>query len=304
MLPSPDELRIPSAEDTVIEVSCRSADLVDSGNSRRMSTHYFRCSKGRSVRTKLMIAAAAGISCATILLAQEKAGQSSAITKIQLLGAKIEWKESAPGRSVVAIDLAGSDRFGDLYVPLLDAFPTLERLDLSKTAITDAGLKRLRELPALTELKLSYTDVTDAALADLRKFKSLRRLDLEGTQITDAGLRHLGDLQSLTQLNLVIVASITDGGLKEIARLRNLVDLDLTYSSITDVGLAELRELKELRRLNLRGTRITDAGLTILRDLPHLSELNLADTDVTPAGFNKLAEHDDARSGSTSPSSG
>ena len=175
----------------MIVVGCRSGDL-DSGKSRRISTHDFRCCGARRVRTNLMIAAAAVISGATVLLAQEKAGQSPAITKIKLFGAKIEWKESVPDRSVVAIDLAGSDRFGDGYVPLLDAFPTLERLDLSRTAITDAGVKRLRELSALTELNLSYTDITDATLEDLRKFKSLRRLDLEGTQITEAGLRDLG----------------------------------------------------------------------------------------------------------------
>jgi hypothetical protein len=40
------------------------------------------------MRTNLIKAAAAVISCATIRSAQEKAGQSPAITKIELFGAK------------------------------------------------------------------------------------------------------------------------------------------------------------------------------------------------------------------------
>ncbi len=231
-------------ETTIIDVGSPPGDLVGRGRSRRISTDEFHVSGARRMRTISVIAATVVFSCATILPAQEQARQSPAVTKIKLFGAKVECKESDPGRPVVAIDLAESDRFGDSYVPLLDAFPTLERLDLSKTRITDAGAKRLPQLPALTELNLSDTDITDVSLADLRKFKSLRRLDLDGTQITDAGIRELGNLQTLTELNMAIGAAITDAALKDIARLRNLVALDLSFSSVSDVGLAGLRGSK------------------------------------------------------------
>src|SRR5579872_589181 len=97
------------------------------------------------MRTKLVIAASGLAFCASIAAAQENPGYSAALAKLSLFGAKIERHESAAGRPVVAIDLSGSDRFGDAYVSLLDPFVMLERLDLSRTALTDSGLKRSEE---------------------------------------------------------------------------------------------------------------------------------------------------------------
>jgi Leucine-rich repeat (LRR) protein len=70
-------------------------------------------------------------------------------------------------------------------------------LDLSETAITDAGLKQLKEVTNLLELDLSHTQITDAGLMHVKGLPDLTRLSLRGTDVTDAGLEHLEALTPL-----------------------------------------------------------------------------------------------------------
>jgi hypothetical protein len=62
----------------------------------------------------------------------------------------------------------------------------LERLNLSQTQITDAGLANLYGMKIGT-LDVSRTRVTDAGLAKLRGIKSLQWLWLRGTRVTATG---------------------------------------------------------------------------------------------------------------------
>lgn len=61
-------------------------------------------------------------------------------------------------------------------------------LKLSKTPITDAGLKALKNLVNLSNLELEKTAITDKGLEELKALKNLRYLDLVGTKVTPAGL--------------------------------------------------------------------------------------------------------------------
>jgi hypothetical protein len=82
----------------------------------------------------------------------------------------------APVREqVVELSLARSP-VGDAALELVARMPRLRRLDLSGTAVTDAGLARLAGHAALVELVLARTRVGDASLATLESLPALRRL--------------------------------------------------------------------------------------------------------------------------------
>ncbi len=58
-------------------------------------------------------------------------------------------------------------------------------------------------------MDLSRTEVTDAGLKDLAGLKSLKRLELgEITTVTDAGLKDLASLEGLRTLNLYSTESV------------------------------------------------------------------------------------------------
>ncbi|MEJ5237065.1 MAG: c-type cytochrome domain-containing protein [Limisphaera sp.] len=75
-------------------------------------------------------------------------------------------------------------------------------LDLSGTAITDAGLAALAAMPRLERLQLDRTGITDAGLAALRGLAELESLNLYGTAITETGLTVLAELPRLRRLYL------------------------------------------------------------------------------------------------------
>ena len=184
-------------------------------------------------------------------------------------------------------------------------------LDLSYTAMTDAGLKELTGLKHLTALNLRRTQVTDAGLKELAGLKQLTWLNLGGTHITDAGVKDLAELQHLKMLKVfdtkltgtglkdlvglmqlskldIEVTPLTDEGVKAIAELKQLTWLNLTLVEITDAMLKDLAELKQLTHLSLHGTRVTDAGLKELAELKQLKTLYLSNTKVTDTGLKTL----------------
>ncbi len=93
----------------------------------------------------------------------------------------------------------------------------IAQLDLSKTAVTDAGLAPVAELPRLVKLNLSETAVSDAALDPVSGLENLRYLNLYGTQVTDAGLKKLAGLKSLENLYLW-QSKVTDKGVKQLQK--------------------------------------------------------------------------------------
>src|SRR5262249_50829628 len=62
--------------------------------------------------------------------------------------------------------------------------------DLSRTPITDGGLKALAGLKNLARIDLNQSRVTGAGLKDLAALSNLKELDLSD-QVTDAGLKEI-----------------------------------------------------------------------------------------------------------------
>ena len=76
-------------------------------------------------------------------------------------------------------DLAVGDEWLVAH-PELAGFPQLS-IYLSRTLVTDEGLKRLGTMPEITHLLLEDTAVTDAGLAEIGRLPNLVSLNLGGT---------------------------------------------------------------------------------------------------------------------------
>jgi uncharacterized membrane protein/mono/diheme cytochrome c family protein len=93
--------------------------------------------------------------------------------------------------------------FGDAELQKLGSVGgDLLRLDLSRTGITDAGLKALAKMPKLEHLDLRGTAVGDEGVRALASLSNLQTLSLYGTRVTDAGLEALRGLPSLRRVYL------------------------------------------------------------------------------------------------------
>jgi Leucine Rich repeat len=73
----------------------------------------------------------------------------------------------------------------------LKGLKQLQRLNLSGTKVTDAGLRHLRGLTTLRTLELIDTGITDTGLKNLKGLTNLHRLYLNQTKVTAAGVKDL-----------------------------------------------------------------------------------------------------------------
>ena len=173
----------------------------------------------------------------------------------------------------------------DAILPELKAFPNLQELDLSGTAITDAGLEQLAlpkfkvanpdGTPGFQRLSLADTKVKWAAIQQLAKKHVISHLDLSGLQISDADLATGISVSSLRLSH----NPITDEGLPALLKNSRLHGLDVSDTAITGSTL----NVPSLQRLNLDGTAITDATLTAILNNSSVSHFSLRRTGITPA---------------------
>jgi Leucine-rich repeat (LRR) protein len=216
----------------------------------------------------------------------------------------LEWVATAGGTTtsdahgrIVALDLRAS-WVGDSDIANLARIPTLCRLDLSQTRISDHGLRQLKDAPAITDLNLRYAElITDEGISALKSWKHLERFNLEGTKITDSALQHISGLTSLQALNIGGVL-VTDAGVEALTSLTNLKELTLGGNKITDAGLEPLRQLPGLLILDLGGVQREDSGiwsvsfaqegLEAIATLKDLRDLRLARTSIGARGLDTI----------------
>jgi len=159
--------------------------------------------------------------------------QTKAAKAIEDLGGTVRMKPSRtwmarvagqePFNDVIEVNLDGHDDASE-YAKHLALLPRLEtlrvginftdsemqwlanckeirRLFLSRTQVTDDGLKICDTFPYLRLLELGR-NITDDGVAVLKGKKHLAYLDLSNTQVTDRGLEHLRGLPSLHKVRL------------------------------------------------------------------------------------------------------
>jgi hypothetical protein len=227
--------------------------------------------------------------------------------------AALAWEKlggTAKGTPVVEVSLIAVKR-GDDILDVLAPLDKVEKLTLSATRVSNAGLKKLAHMTRLRSLSLDETLVDDDGLPQLTAFKSLEHLHV-GPSVTDVGLGRLAAIKSLRSLDLSRSKGVTDAGLKHLAAMKDLRLLDLGWTGVTRAGLQSVASLGKLENLNLSALGVTDADLKqfagmklnnlILHDCPitdagveqilafkGLKTLGLAKTRVTDAGLAKLA---------------
>ena len=140
--------------------------------------------------------------------------EEKAIAEIQKLGGIVRRDEQDPIRPVVSVDLSRT-LVTDAGLKNVAAFTQLKKLDLHGTRITDAGLPHLQGLTRLQWLFLGQTEVTAAGMAHLQGLNQLEWLCLSMTEVNDAGLEHLKGLTQLKMLSLGRT-KVTDAGLKHL----------------------------------------------------------------------------------------
>jgi Leucine-rich repeat (LRR) protein len=113
-----------------------------------------------------------------------------------------------PKPSLTALYLAGTEVSGEV-LPILEHFPQLKTLNLSKTRLTDADL-RSDHWPKLARLEILFLNdllLTDSGLEDFRatvveKLPGLKSLGLSNTRITTASFDVLRQLPQLETIRL------------------------------------------------------------------------------------------------------
>ena len=181
----------------------------------------------------------------------------------------------------------------------LNHLPTLSRLTLDESRVTDAGLTPLAGLEGLRHLSLQRTAITSDGLASLAGLEQLEELQLDGSyRIDDRAIETLASMTRLTSLGVVdtplslaalLRLSIRNPEL-QIASSHGVLGnrkLALSGTQINDQGLLRVSQLTELEGLELPA-RISDEGLKHLDALVGLRFLVLAGLSVTDRGLDRL----------------
>jgi hypothetical protein len=242
----------------------------------------------------------------------DQAAEENAVRTIQGVGGRVARRDHFPDSPVVAV-LLGNSQATDTELAAVASCKHLERLELTRTAVTDEGLKRLTGLSHLTALALGWTHVTDAGMKDIAELKTLETLELQltpvgdaglkplaglprlrtlwlnGTRVTAAGMADIGQLKTLTYLNLS-ETPVADAGLERLTGLDDLATLELFHAwAVGDEGMKSVARLGGLHALDICGTRVTDAGLAELAGCTQLTSLRVGGLRVTDAGLKSLA---------------
>jgi Ca2+-binding EF-hand superfamily protein len=176
--------------------------------------------------------------------------------------------------ALTGLTLTGCELVDDSCCPTLAKLTKLERLVLTGTAITDAGVMQLRQsLACLLEIDLSGILVSDHCVDRLLTgCKRLHTVRMVGNEsVSDKALeafgRALASFNKLRVLDLGGCARITDRGmLAMLAEARDLQELYIPHCPlVTDLCLmafaSRASTYVELKVLDVQHVRINDSGL-------------------------------------------
>ena len=161
-----------------------------------------------------------------------------AVARLKALGA--EYRENI-SREIAWVSFADT-AVRDSDLAMLKYFPFLINLNLSRTKITDAGLKHVGKRDRLKELYLYGTSaVTDKGIAHLQDCDYLQKACFDKTKITDKSLKYMKGWEDLRILHIDSHGEITDKGLKHLEGLEDLRELKVSE----DVSARRICEWKK-----------------------------------------------------------
>lgn len=212
----------------------------------------------------------------------------------------------------------GSVRFlrdegaGDAELALIRDQGMVHGITVSKSSVTDAGLRHLAKFRFLSSFKADSTKLSDASIAPLIAANArLEILYLDRTEIGDAtieaAIKHpklralslvetkisrdaTAKLKGMPHLDWLLLSgtSVDDAALIGYSQLKKLSTLELDSTQVGDAGVQEVAHCPSLEYLTLRSTRVTDKGVAALAESNTLRSLELSSTAVTDKGLEKL----------------
>jgi hypothetical protein len=207
------------------------------------------------------------------------------------LGGRVE---IGPAGEITVVNLRASwVSDGDLLE--LARLSQLQRLDLSRTRISDQGLAYLKTAANLREVNLSYAEkIGDPAHAVIKHWKNLRKLNLRGTVIADETAASAASLPELEVLDIADTI-VGDVGIEALTTAPKLKELSIGNIRMSEVGFQSLRQLTTLSHLDLSGRRhqgpanITQRGIEAIASLHQLRVLQLGHNRFPAKSFALLA---------------
>ena len=138
----------------------------------------------------------------------------------------------------------------DVFVPLLQRFPLLERLDLCGCRISANALKTLPRFNRLKSFHATGVEISLAAAEHLARFKKLSNLNLSHTNLNDEMLKRLLPLRRLTEIGL-FNTRVTSAATDILIGFPNLKRLHIKSDTLSETAIQRL----------LKGSRICEASL-------------------------------------------
>ena len=200
------------------------------------------------VRSLILVVAVIAVPLGWVASVQRNVNREAAtLRKLEAYGAR-STRSRLTGRvcSLWFAPLQGvPSNLSDEDLPLSQDFTDLDWLCLSRTRVTDDGMRHVRSFDRLVSLGLADTRITDSALRLLNELDRLQVLDLSGTLITDAGLQHLVRMSGVRWIDLG-GTQITDAGLEHLKGSRTSIpgtpSPHLTPAcGVSEVGVRGLR---------------------------------------------------------------
>ncbi|HTI51448.1 MAG TPA: protein kinase [Planctomycetaceae bacterium] len=190
-----------------------------------------------------------------------------------------------------SLNLAGNwnfnSRVSDDDLVHIGGLTTLEKFDLSFSAVTTEGLAHLRHLVNLRELYFYMCpNVRDDGVAHLSELTQLVTLHLGGTKVTDEGLEAVGKMTELTSM-LLDGSPIRGRGLVHLASARNLDWLHLANDPLDDDEFEVVTRLS-VKTLSLTNTALTDRSVRYLKTLKNVKQMHIGGTRITESGEAEL----------------
>jgi hypothetical protein len=191
--------------------------------------------------------------------------------------------------------------------------PTIRRLRLSSSAVTDAGFASVSRLAELRSISLQFTAITGQGILHLSQcrhlsqlvcnpsvncrqaavaigtFPAIESLDLECGDWTDEDVANVLKLPNLTDLSLAQNQGISLTRIPGGQLMSPLVRLSCSESAIDDLSCEFIASFRALRELSVEGTSVTDAGIARLLVLRNLEVLRLSETKISHDGIGMLS---------------
>jgi len=102
--------------------------------------------------------------------------------------------------------------YSHLKLDFLDTMTQLEKICISRTKVTEAGINTLCKLKSLQHIYLYRTDITDEGLDQLSTLPNLNTLDIAcNSHITDVGVSALNKMTSLRNVDIGDTRISTNG---------------------------------------------------------------------------------------------